>query len=525
MSVIDWAIIIIYAGGLIVLGWWLGRQQKSSEDYYLAGRKLPWLPIGFSTMATQLGAISFISAPAFVALRPGGGMIWLGYELALPLAMIVLMAFLFPVFHSLRIISVYEYLERRYDQKTRVVMSLIFQLSRGLATGVTIYAAALVLAVVLQLPLAATIFLIGAVAIIYELFGGIHIDIVSDTIQMIVILAGIIITGAFGLYFIGGWGEISHFLDPARLMAVNFSAHGWGDSQDFGFWPLFLGGFFLYASYYGCDQSQVQRELSARNLKECKLSLAFNGFVRFPVVLGYCSLGLILGTYAAKHPGFLAKIPQGNYDYLLPTFIIEKMPTGVVGIIFVAIMAAAMSSLDSSINSLSAATVEDIYKKLRKKKIDPAKEIKLSKLFTLGWGVFCLTFAFFVGGISPTIIESINKIGSAFYGPIFAVFLMGIISKKAKAWPAVIGLGLGVGLNLGLWIFVPSVSWLWWNAIGFLLTSAIIWVGSQLWEPDVQRSFQIVLPSESKVWKISYLALAIYTVGLIFFSIFLPKIF
>ena len=87
MSLLDWTIIILYAGGLIVLGWWLGLRQKSSEDYYLAGRRLPWLPIGFSTMATQLGAISFISAPAFVALRPGGGMIWLGYELALPLAM------------------------------------------------------------------------------------------------------------------------------------------------------------------------------------------------------------------------------------------------------------------------------------------------------------------------------------------------------------------------------------------------------------------------------------------------------
>jgi len=524
MSFLDWTIIILYAGGLIVLGWWLGRKQKSSEDYYLAGRKLPWLPIGFSTMATQLGAISFISAPAFVALRPGGGMIWLGYELALPLAMIVIMAFLFPVFHSLRIISVYEFLERRYDEKTRVVMSLIFQVSRGLATGVTIYAAALVLAVALQIPLAVTIFLIGAVAVVYELFGGIHIDIVSDTIQMIVIIAGIIITGAVGLYLIGGWSEIAHVLDPSRLVAVDFSAHGWGDNKDFGFWPLFLGGFFLYASYYGCDQSQVQRELSARNLKECKLSLAFNGFFRFPLVLGYCSLGLILGTYVAQNPGFLAKIPQGNYDYLLPTFIMEKMPAGVVGIIFIAIMAAAMSSLDSSINSLSAATVEDIYKKIRKKKIDPAKEIKLSKLFTLCWGVFCIGFAFFVGDISPTIIESINKIGSTFYGPIFAVFLMGIISKKAKAWPAIIGLSLGVGVNLIFWIFVPSVSWLWWNVIGFLLTSAVTYLGSYLLEPVVQTSFQIVLPSESKAWKISYLGLALYSLGLIIFLIFLPKI-
>ncbi len=234
-----------------MLGWWLGLKQKTSEDYYLAGRRLPWLPIGFSTMATQLGAISFISAPAFVALREGGGMIWLGYELALPIAMIVLMAFLFPVFHSLRIISVYEFLERRYDEKTRIVLSLVFQVSRGLATGVTVYAAAIVLSVTLQIPLSITILLIGAVAVVYELFGGIHVDIVSDTIQMIVILLGIIIIGLVGLHLIGGWSSISELIDPVRLAAVDFSAHGLGDSRDFGFWPLFLGGFFLYASYYG----------------------------------------------------------------------------------------------------------------------------------------------------------------------------------------------------------------------------------------------------------------------------------
>lgn len=525
MSLLDWIIIFGYASGLIFLGWWLGLKQKSSEDYYLAGRKLHWLPIGFSTMATQLGAISFISAPAFVALRPGGGMIWLGYELALPLAMIVLMAFLFPVFHSLRIISVYEFLERRYDEKTRVVMSLIFQVSRGLATGVAIYAAAIVLSVVLQIHLVFTIFLIGAVALVYELFGGIHVDIVSDTIQMIVIIGGIIATGAVGLHLIGGWGSIFQVLDPTRLTAVDFSAHGLGDSKNFGFWPLFLGGFFLYASYYGCDQSQVQRELSARNLRDCKLSLLFNGFFRFPIVLAYCTVGLILGAYVVQNSEFLAKIPQGNYDYLLPLFIMEKMPAGLVGLIFIAIMAAAMSSLDSSINSLSAVTVEDIYKKLRKRRIEPEQEIKLSKIFTLFWGVFCITFAFFVGDISPTIIESINKIGSAFYGPVFAVFLAGIVYSKAKPHAAIAGLGMGVVTNLILWFFVPSVSWLWWNAIGFSITVSVILFGGFLFQPGYQSSFKIKIAPEKRIWKLSYGALTAYVVGLIILLIFLPKIF
>ncbi len=525
MTFVDWIIIVGYAAGLILLGWWLGLRQKSSEDYYLAGRRLPWLPIGFSTMATQLGAISFISAPAFVALRPGGGMIWLGYELAVPLAMIVLMALLFPVFHSLKTISVYEFLERRYDVRTRVVVSLIFQVSRGMATGVAVYAAAIVLSVVLQVPLAMTILLIGAVAVIYELFGGIHVDIISDTIQMIVILGGIVIIGAVGLHLIGGWSSLGQWLDPEKFRAVDFSSHGFGDSQDYGFWPLFIGGFFLYASYYGCDQSQVQRELSARSLKECKLSLLFNGLCRFPIVLAYCTVGLILGTYVAQNSGFLAKIPQGNYDYLLPTFIMETMPIGVVGLIFIALMAAAMSSLDSSINSLSAATVEDIYKKIRKRNLEPEKEIRLSKFFTLVWGVFCITFAFFVGDISPTIIESINKIGSAFYGPVFAVFLAGIMLKKAKPLAAIAGLGAGVMVNLGLWLFVPSVSWLWWNAVGFTIATAVIFLGSIFFQPTFTIQYRVGIPKEKIFWKVSYGILAMYVIGLIVFLIIFPRLF
>ncbi|MFB0566832.1 MAG: sodium:solute symporter [Candidatus Aminicenantaceae bacterium] len=525
MTPLDWIIMIVYTGGLIFLGWWLGLKQKSSEDYYLAGRRLPWLPIGFSTMATQLGAISFISAPAFVALKPGGGMIWLGYELSLPLAMVVIMAFLFPVFHSLRIISVYEYLERRFDSRTRIIMSLVFQLSRGLATGVTVYAAAIVLSVVLHISLWITIVLIGAAAMVYELFGGIHVDIISDTIQMIIILAGIVVIGLAGLHIIGGWSALSQHLDPARFKAVDFTVHGLGDSQDYGFWPLFFGGFFLYASYYGCDQSQVQRELSARSLKDCKRSLLFNGLFRFPVVLTYCTVGLILGTYVVQHTEFMEKLPQGNYDYLLPTFVIEKLPSGVVGLIFIAIMAAAMSSLDSSINSLSAASLEDIYKKIKKKRLTHREEIKLSKIFTFFWGIFCICFAFLVDDISATIVEAINKIGSTFYGPIFAVFLLGIIYPKAKPIPAIIGLAGGVTINLILWLFIPSVSWMWWNAIGFLLTVSIIFIGSHLVQQSFKSSLKIKIPKEKSIWKISYSALIIYTICLVVFLIFLPKLF
>jgi SSS family solute:Na+ symporter len=522
MTSLDWIIIGLYAGGMVVLGWWVGRKQKTSEDYYVAGRRLGWFLIGVSTMATQLSAISFLSAPAFVGLRPGGGLIWLGYELAVPLAMLVLMAVLYPVFLSLRIVSVYEMLERRYDVRVRVLVSLVFQISRGLATGVTIYAAAIVVAVSTGIPLWATIILIGVVALIYELFGGIHIDIISDTIQMIVLFIGILVVGGFALHLVGGWSSVQELIAPERLQAVDWSAHGLGDGKDYGFWPLLIGGLFLYLSYYGSDQSQVQRGLSAKSLDACKGALLFNGFGRFPIVLAYCTAGLILGAYVAANPSFLELLPEGKIDYLVPIFIREMLPPGIVGFVFIAIMAAAMSSLDSAINSLSAATLEDVYKKLVRKPLSPAKELRLSKLLTLAWGVFCIGFAFRVGSISPTVLESINKIGSAFYGPIFAVFLMGIVTRRARPIGALVGIVAGVGLNLSLWFYAPSVSWLWWNAFGFITTTAVILLlGREA--AEAEPGFEV--PEEKRIWKVSYVALVLYAVALIAFLVALPKLY
>ena len=184
-----------------------------------------------------------------------------------------------------------------------------------------------------------------------------------------------------------------------------------------------------------------------------------------------------------------------------------------------------MSSLDSSINSLSAATVEDIYKKLKKGEIAPRQEMRLSKVFTLLWGIFCIGFAFFVGDISATVIESINKIGSAFYGPVFAVFLVGILFSKAKPLAAIAGLVTGVFFNLFLWIFMPSVSWLWWNAIGFLLAASVIFLGSFFLKSPHKSPFKIERPPERRFWKISYGILIVYVIGLILFLAFFPKLF
>ena len=524
MTGLDWTIIVAYAAGLIAVGWWVGLRQKTSVDYYLGGRRIGWLPIGLSTMATQLGAISFISAPAFVALRPGGGMIWLGYELAVPLAMIGLMAIVIPALHGHQVISIYEVLERRYDVRVRVAVSLVFQISRGLATGVTIYAAAIVIAVTTGIPLWMTIVLTGVVAVVYDIFGGIRMVILSDSIQMLILLIGIAIVGWVALEAVGGWSVMISQVDPQRLKALDFSTHGLGDGGEYGFWPLLIGGFFLYLSYYGADQSQVQRELAARTLDASKGSLLFNGLGRFPIVLAYCTVGLILGVYVDQHPEFLAGLPAGNVDYMVPMFIRDQLAPGLTGFLFVAIIAAAMSSLDSAINSLSAATLEDVVKTWHRRPLDPAVEMKLSKGITLFWGLFCVGFAFKVGDISPTVLESINKIGSAFYGPVFAIFLLGMIWRRGTAIGALTGLVIGVGFNLLLWIAVPQVSWLWWNLFGFILACcAIFLLGDRTRAPGISR------PEEAEpdrpAWRRTYVLLVGFFVLILLLTALLPRMY
>lgn len=466
MNALDWFVVIVYVLVLLFLGRYFGKGQGTIEDYYLGGREMPWWAIGMSTMATQLGAISFISAPAFVALKPGGGLSWLGYEFAVPVAVVFVMIFIIPVIHREDIVSVYEYLERRFDSGTRSIVSSIFLVGRALATGVSIYAIGLVLSAVWSLPLTPTILAIGAITIVYDAWGGMKAVVWSDVLQMVVLTLGVLICGGAAYMLAGGWDGVLSGFDTERLHIMKLGTHGFGDGDDFSFWALFLGGFFLYVSYYGCDQSQIQREMSAGSLDDAKKSLLLNGFARFLLVSAYVGMGLLVGAYAYENPEFMSLIPKDKLDYMIPVFVLNYLPHGLIGFIVVALVAAFMSSLDSSINSLSAASMKDIYQKYVNSDSDDAHYFRWSRIITVFWGVVCTGFAFVVGGISDTIIEAINKVGSLFYGPVLAAFLLGVLFKRSGPLGVKLGVLTGIAVNLVLWIGFPEISWLWWNLTG-----------------------------------------------------------
>ena len=519
MNYLDWIVVVVYAAFLILLSRYLSKRQGDMEDYYLGGRDIPWWAIGVSTMATQLGAISFISAPAFVALKPGGGLTWLGYEFAVPVALVFVMIFILPVIHRSKVVSVYEYLERRFDATTRSIVSFIFQLGRALATGVAIYAIGIVLSAILKVPLVPTIVLIGAVTIIYDVWGGIRAVIYSDLIQMGVLTLGVFICGIAAYQLLGGWENLVAGIDTERLKIINLDKHGFGDGEDFSFWALLFGGFFLYVSYYGCDQSQIQREICARTEDDAKKSLMFNGLVRFLLVSAYLSMGLIIGAFAFQNEEFMNLIPKDRVDYMVPIFVLNYLPHGLIGFIVVALLAAFMSSLDSSINSLSAATMKDVYQKYIKTDGDDRHYFVWSKILTVFWGIVCTGFAFVVGSISDTVIEAINKVGSLFYGPVLAAFVLGIMFKSTSASGVKLGVLSGIAVNLVLWIWFPGVSWLWWNVTGCLSAIAV----GLLWSQAFPRMGQVETfekaPSTGGIrWTRRYIILVLYFVAIVVLS-------
>jgi SSS family solute:Na+ symporter len=463
---VDLAVVLAYLGGIVAMSYAFARRQVTGDDYFLAGRGMRSGPLAFSILANQASAISLVGAPAFVALRAGGGLRWLQYELALPLAMLALIALLLPALRSVGGSSIYAYAEERFGTGTRRALAGTFLLARGLSLGVILYASALVVAEALGMPVDAAILMVGLVSVAYTSLGGIVADIWSDVVQLVLLWGGTLAV-AFYVLEEGGF-RLLEAIPAGRARALVFDAHGLGDGATFAFWPMLFGGFFLYLSYYGCDQSQAQRLLTARDDATARRALLLNGLLRFPLVLSYCGLGLLLAGLLASDPPFAARMEGRPPDALVPTVITAFLPDGLRGLMIAAILAAAMSSIDSALNSLAAVTLEDVAGRA-----PHLQSVWICRLTSLLWGLFAIAAGMAFARSGSGVLELVNQVGSAFYGPVLAVFVLGVATKGVTGKRAVAGLVAGVAFNLALARFAPGVSWLWWNPAGFAVTAAV----------------------------------------------------
>ena len=253
--------------------------------------------------------------------------------------------------------------------------------------------------------------------------------------------------------------------------------------------------------------------------------LLINGFLRFPLVLLYCLIGAGLAVYAMSQPDFIGSLPvvneAPNYNMALPALISRELPPGLVGLAVVALLAAAMSSLDSVINSLSATTLKDFIKPMMANRIvAPEQELQWGRALTIFWGLFALFTAFYVDDIASTVIVAVNKVGSLINGPILGVFMLGLFTKSVTGGGARLGFVAGLLTNAALWKWAPDVSWLWWNVIGLGVTILVgIAFSARLAEPKIDEGLVWSKAFYRKVgfspaWLRGYLGLAVWTVFL-----------
>jgi SSS family solute:Na+ symporter len=349
MSLLDWIVLIVTLVGIILYGLYKSRSEKNLESYFLMNRSSSWYLILLSIIGTQASAVTFLSAPGQAYTD---GMRFVQYYFGLPLAMVVLCITFVPVFHRLKLFTAYEFLEKRFDGKTRTFTSLLFLLQRGLSTGISISAPSIILSSLLGWNILWTNILMGGLLIIYTFTGGVKSVAYTQQIQIVIIFAGMFIVGYTVVHLLPGNMGLSdalHIGGKAGKLNVITSGRGekgfqWNDRYNI--WSGIIGGFFLQLSYFGTDQSQVGRYLTASSTRESRLSLLLNGLIKIPMQFGILLLGVLVFSYYqfAREPLFFnqtqlnllaktkyadsLKIVMKNYDALQDQKIAQMNPTG-----------------------------------------------------------------------------------------------------------------------------------------------------------------------------------------------------
>jgi len=524
MSPIDWIILVFTLGFIIVYGIYKSRTTKNLDGYFLSNRSLPWYLVLLSIMGTQASAITFLTGPGQAY---SDGMRFVQYYFGLPLAMIVISIFFVPVFSKLKVITAYEFLEHRFDAKTRTLTSALFLLSRGLSTGVSIFAPSLVLSSLMGWNIYYTNLVMGGLLIIYTMSGGAKAVAHTQKLQMIIVFVALMITGYLAVKLLP---ESIGFADAMRvggengklnIISTGMTPAGFDWKDKYNIWSGLIGGFFLALSYFGTDHSQVGRYLTAKNVKESRKGLLINGLVKVPMQFFILLIGVLIFSFYQYNRGpvyfdetthaearltnkkdsldalenkYNASFAAGDHkaanavrnefkqvmqralpdqkpndnNYIFLRFVKDNLPIGLIGLIFAIIFLAAWGSIAAALNSLAACSVVDFHKRYFVKKETELEDYHVSQWYTLGWGIFCIIVSMFAYNIGNSLIEAVNILGSLFYGVILGVFLTAFWLKKIKG-NAVFAAALIAEAAVIAVYNMEIISFLWLNVIGAVL--------------------------------------------------------
>lgn len=568
MQAIDWIVLIGTLAFIVIYGVYKTRGSKSVKDYIGGGNDAQWWTIGLSVMATQASAITFLSTPG-QAYHDGMGFVQ--FYFGLPIAMVVICMVFIPIYHRLKVYTAYEFLESRFDLKTRTLTALLFLIQRGLSAGITIFAPAIILSAVLGWNLTTLNIIIGVLVIIYTVSGGTKAVNVTQKQQMAVIFAGMFAAFFLIIQYLPADISFSNALDIA-------GASGKLDILDFSFdldnrytvWSGVIGGSFLALSYFGTDQSQVQRYLTGKSVREMQLGLIFNGILKVPMQFFILLVGVMVfvfyqfnlaplnfnpaaqeavldSEYAEEYQNLMVKneeiqkqrqetsirfgngldeastverdryktdliqlnslektnreeakaliasvsedLETNDKDYVFIHFILNNLPRGLIGLLLAVILSAAMSSTASELNALASTTTIDLYKRNVTEEKSEEHYVKISKWFTLGWGLLAILFASFAS-LFDNLIQLVNIIGSIFYGNVLGIFLLAFFIKHINSNAVFIAALITQALII-LIFHLDVLPYLWLNLVGCALVMVLALIlQSLIHSPDKPENYE-----------------------------------
>jgi SSS family transporter len=467
-SVVDGVVLVAYLAGTTALGMYVGRKQRDATDYFVADRAIPWWAVLFSVVASETSALTFISIPGLAYLGDLGFLqIVAGYVVG----RFVVAYTLLPRYYEGELVTAYALLERRFGAATRRFTSIVFMVTRALADSVRVFATAIpvslivgpVLSKAYAMPVA--ILLLGFLTVIYTYRGGMKAVVWTELLQAgVYLFGGVAALVLLGRVTPGGWGAILDAASAAgKTKTIDLYA---GFDRPHTLFAGLAGGAFLSMASHGADQMIVQRLLSSRSLRDAQRALIGSGFVVFVQFALFLALGLGLWRFYEGR-----KFPAA--DAVFPTFIVERMPPGLVGLILAAIIAATMSTHAGAINSLAAATTHDIYLPLTGRSADDARTLRAGKLFALGWGTILTVGALLFREEGTPVVVIALSIASFTYGALLGAFLLGLWWKRARQRDAIAGMAVGIVVMAFVIFAKPFVlAWPWYVLLGTTITLA-----------------------------------------------------
>jgi SSS family solute:Na+ symporter len=542
MKPIDLVIIFGYLIGITLFGVWFSRKQETTRDYFLGDRTVPWWAIAASIVATETSTITFISVPG-IAFARNGNFQFIQLVFGYLLGRIVISLLFIPSYFRGELMTVYQLLERRFGNRIKMLAASLFVVMRNIADGIRLLLTAFVLAAVYtafqpqanaETIVIASVILLGVVMIIFTYFGGMEAVIWVEVVQLGIYIAGAAMAGVVLVMAIkGGFGEAVSlgeqyhkfdFIDFG-IRSTPYSLGAPFTSRTFSFtlpidftktytlWAGLLGGCFLTMSTHGTDQYLVQRYLCTDKPRRAALALLTSGAVVFVQFVGFLFIGVLLFAFYAPHtdPAYgtlangVATLPSlgagGTFqavggDRVFPDFITKFMPSGLSGLVVAAIFAAALSS---SLNSIAATAVNDLYKPFRPKR-DDKHYLRVSHWLTLLWGIIQIGVALIVMRQNRSALDQALSVASLINGPVLGVFLVGTFLRRVSEPPALIGMLVSMVVMLYIRFWTP-IAWTWYVLIGSLITFFVAWFAGYLFAAAPSDRRDELSPNASSVDK------------------------